>query len=81
VALKDVLRLTLVIMPNVVGTRALEAAGEASGEALNVVLETDNPEAMRRMVERGLGIALLPSSWPVSAPAGASRRWRWGRVR
>jgi hypothetical protein len=43
VALKDVLRLTLVIMPNVVVTRALEAAGEASGEALNVVLETDNP--------------------------------------
>ena len=25
------------------------------------MLETDNPESMRRMVERGLGIALLPS--------------------
>ena len=31
VALKDVLRLTLVIMSNVAGTRALNAAGEASG--------------------------------------------------
>ena len=51
----------LVVMPDVAGTRALEAAAEAAGEALNVVLETDNPEAMRRMVERGLGIALLPS--------------------
>jgi len=61
VALRDVVRLPLVVMPDVSGTRALEAAGEAAGESLNVVLETDNPEAMRRMVERGLGIALLPS--------------------
>ena len=61
VALKDVLGLPLVVMPDVAGTRALEAAGEAAGEALNIVLETDNPEAMRRMVERGLGIAVLPS--------------------
>ncbi len=61
VALRDVLRLPMIVMPAVAGTRALETAAEAAGEPINVVLETDNPEAMRRMVERGLGIALLPS--------------------
>ena len=62
VALKDVLGLPLVVMPDVAGTRALEAAARGGGaRPLNSVLETDNPEAMRRMVERGLGIALLPS--------------------
>jgi LysR family transcriptional regulator, transcription activator of glutamate synthase operon len=61
VALRDVLGEPLVVIPNVAGTRALEAAAEAAGEPLNIVLETDNPESMRRMVERGLGIALLPS--------------------
>ena len=61
VALRDVLGEPLMVMPDVAGTRALEAAGEAAGEPLNVVVETDNPEAMRRLVERGLGIALLPS--------------------
>jgi len=61
VALRDVLRLPMIVMPGVAGTRALEAAAEAAGEPMHVVLETDNPESMRRMVERGLGIALLPS--------------------
>jgi LysR family transcriptional regulator, transcription activator of glutamate synthase operon len=61
VALREVLGEPLIVVPNVAGTRALEAAAEAAGEPLNIVLETDNPESMRRMVERGLGIALLPS--------------------
>src|SRR5215813_9484749 len=61
VALKDVLGEPLVVIPNVAGTRALEAAAEAAGEPLNIVIETDNPESMRRMVERGLGMAMMPS--------------------
>jgi DNA-binding transcriptional LysR family regulator len=42
------------------GTRALEAACEARGVTPKLALETDNAEAIRRMVERGLGLALVP---------------------
>jgi DNA-binding transcriptional LysR family regulator len=42
------------------GTRALEAACEARGVTPKLALETDNAEAIRRMVERGLGVALVP---------------------
>jgi LysR family transcriptional regulator, transcription activator of glutamate synthase operon len=61
VPLRAVLGEPLVVIPGVVATRALEAVAEAAGERLNIVLETDSPEGMRRMVERGLGLALMPS--------------------
>jgi LysR family transcriptional activator of glutamate synthase operon len=61
VPLRAVLGEPLVVVPGVAATRALEAAAEAAGEPLHIVLETDNPEGMRRMVERGLGLSLMPS--------------------
>ena len=61
VPLRAVLGEPLVVVPNVAATRALEAMAEAAGEPLRIVLTTDNPEGMRRMVERGLGLSLMPS--------------------
>jgi DNA-binding transcriptional LysR family regulator len=60
VALTEAVEEPWVIIPGMTGTRALEAACEARGVTPQVALETDNSEAMRRMVERGLGVALLP---------------------
>jgi DNA-binding transcriptional LysR family regulator len=60
VALTEAVEEPWVIIPGMTGTRALEAACEARGVTPKVALETDNSEAMRRMVERGLGVALLP---------------------
>lgn len=60
VALTEAVEETWVVIPGMVGTRALEAACEARGVTPKVALETDNSEAMRRMVERGLGVALIP---------------------
>ncbi|MFL5348889.1 MAG: LysR family transcriptional regulator [Hyalangium sp.] len=60
VALTEVVEELWVVIPGMTGTRALEAACEARGVTPKVALETDNSEAMRRMVERGLGVALVP---------------------
>jgi|SRR5215217_217988 len=60
VSLGDVVEETWVVIPSMSGTRALEAECEARGVTPKVAMETDNAEAMRRMVERGLGIALVP---------------------
>jgi LysR family transcriptional activator of glutamate synthase operon len=60
VALTEVVEEPWVVIPGMTGTRALEAACEARGVTPKVALETDNSEAMRRMVERGLGVALVP---------------------
>lgn len=60
VALTEVVEEPWVIIPGMTGTRAFEAACEARGVTPKVALETDNSEAMRRMVERGLGVALVP---------------------
>jgi DNA-binding transcriptional LysR family regulator len=60
VALSEVVEEPWVVIPGMSGTRALEAACEARGVTPKLALETDNAEAIRRMVERGLGLALLP---------------------
>ncbi len=60
VALDEVVEEPWVAIPGMSGTRAMEAACEARGVTPRLVLETDNAEAMRRMVERGLGVALVP---------------------
>ncbi|AGC43034.1 LysR family transcriptional regulator [Myxococcus stipitatus DSM 14675] len=60
VSLADALDETWIVIPSMSGTRAMEAECEARGVTPKVVLETDNAEAMRRMVERGLGVALVP---------------------
>lgn len=61
VALTEVVDESFIIIPGMSGTRALEAACEARGVKPRVLIETDSPEAMRRLVERGLGVALLPA--------------------
>ena len=60
VALAEVVEESWVVIPGMSGTRALEAACEARGVTPKLALETDNAEAIRRMVERGLGVALVP---------------------
>lgn len=61
VALTEVVDEPFVTIPGMSGTRALEAACEARGVKPRVLIETDSPDAMRRLVERGLGVALLPA--------------------
>jgi DNA-binding transcriptional LysR family regulator len=61
VALGEAVGEPWIIIPRAAGTQALEAACAERGEKPRVALETDNAEAMRRMVEAGLGVALLPA--------------------
>ncbi len=60
VTLDEAVEESWVVIPGMSGTRALEAACEARGVTPRVAVETDNAEAMRRMVERGLGVAMVP---------------------
>ncbi|MCY1083586.1 LysR family transcriptional regulator [Archangium lansingense] len=60
VALTEVVEEPLVVIPGMAGTYALEAACEARGVKPRVAVEMDNAEGLRRMVEKGLGVALLP---------------------
>ncbi|GMU01109.1 transcriptional regulator CynR [Corallococcus caeni] len=69
VALQELTEETWVRIPNMVGTRAVEAACEARGVTPKVALETDTAEALGRMVERGLGLALVPRLMAKDAPA------------
>jgi DNA-binding transcriptional LysR family regulator len=57
----------LVIVPGATATAALFAACEEKGTRPNVVVDADNLEAVRRMVERGLGVALLPRTMAEAA--------------
>ena len=50
----------LIVLPNVAATAALEAACAERGVIPRVVVEADNLVTARRMVESGLGVALLP---------------------
>ncbi|MBM7112470.1 LysR family transcriptional regulator [Archangium primigenium] len=61
VALTEALAETWVVMPRMTGAAALEAASEASGIHPRIAVEIDSAEGMRRMVEQGLGVALLPA--------------------
>ena len=79
VALTEVVEEPWVVIPGMTGTRALEAACEARGVTPRVVLETDNSEAMRRMVERGLGVALVPELMTRDHTARDSTSSRWSR--
>jgi len=60
IVLTDAVNEPLVVIPNVPATAALEAACEERGVEARIVVEVDNLETARRMVERGLGVALLP---------------------
>jgi DNA-binding transcriptional LysR family regulator len=61
VELTEVVEEPLVVIPGMTGTNALEAACEARGLKPRVAIEMDSGEGMRRMVEKGLGVALLPA--------------------
>jgi len=73
VALADAVTEPLVIVPGAHATQALYAACEERGVRPRVVVDADNLEAVRRMVERGLGVAILPRTM---AEATDARRVR-----
>jgi DNA-binding transcriptional LysR family regulator len=60
IALAEAVNEPLVIVPAAHATQAIFAACEEKGVPPRVVVDADNLEAVRRMVERGLGVALLP---------------------
>ena len=68
--LSEVVGEPLLVVPDVPATQALKAACEEQGKPARIVLEADSSESIRRLVERGLGIALLPA---IIARAGPSR--------
>jgi LysR family transcriptional activator of glutamate synthase operon len=60
IALGEAASEPLVVVDGVASTAALLTACEERGGRPHVVVEADNLEAVRRMVERGVGVALLP---------------------
>ena len=60
IALEEAANEPLVVIAGAQATHALFAACAARGVRPKVVVETDNLEAVRRLVERELGVALLP---------------------
>jgi DNA-binding transcriptional LysR family regulator len=73
IALSEAASEPLVVVVGVPATATLLAACEERGVKPRVVVEADNLEAVRRMVERGLGVALLPR---IMAEAADARRLR-----
>jgi DNA-binding transcriptional LysR family regulator len=73
IALGEAATEPLVVVDGVASTAALVAACEERGAHARIVVEADNLEAVRRMVERGVGIALLPR---IMAEAAVSDRLR-----
>ena len=60
VSLASVAREPFVVIPGGTATAALEAACATRGVRPDIALVTDNVESVRRMVEAGLGLALVP---------------------
>jgi DNA-binding transcriptional LysR family regulator len=60
IALTEAAEEALVVIPHVPATAALEAACAERGKQPRIVIEVENLETARRMVERGVGVALLP---------------------
>lgn len=61
VQLSEVAGEPLVMLPGTTASEALRLACESVGQEPRVAMEVDHPESMRRMVERGVGLALLPA--------------------
>lgn len=59
-ALSEITSEPLIVVAGAPSTKALEAACVEQGVVPKIVLEADNLESVRRMVERGLGIAMVP---------------------
>ena len=70
VALAEAASEPLIVIPGTPSTAALLAACEERGVAPRIVVETDTMEAVRRMVERGMGVSLLPRTMAQAADAG-----------
>jgi DNA-binding transcriptional LysR family regulator len=70
VPLSEVVGEPLVVVPGVPATQALKTACEEKGRTARIVMEADSSESIRRMVEHGVGIALLPA---IIARAGTQR--------
>jgi DNA-binding transcriptional LysR family regulator len=51
----------LVIVGGSSANAALRAANEALGRKQRIAIEVDHPQSQRRMVERGVGVALMPA--------------------
>ncbi|HEY3820957.1 MAG TPA: LysR substrate-binding domain-containing protein [Polyangiaceae bacterium] len=73
ITLAEVVEEPLVVVPGAHATQALIAACEEKGARPRIVVDADNLEAVKRMVERGLGVALLPRTM---AEATDTRRVR-----
>jgi DNA-binding transcriptional LysR family regulator len=75
VALASIATEPFVVIPGAPAMAAIEAACASRGVRPIVALETDNLESVRRMVEAGLGVALVPRMMTQDR-----RRWRAGLV-
>jgi DNA-binding transcriptional LysR family regulator len=73
VALSEVVSEPLILTPGIPSSVALLSACDEMGVQPRVVVEADTMEAVRRMVERGLGVSLLPRTM---AQATDARRMR-----
>lgn len=60
VTLENVMREPLVVIDSGKGAAAFRSVCEAHGEEPRIALQVNHPESLMRMVERGVGIALLP---------------------
>jgi DNA-binding transcriptional LysR family regulator len=69
VALSEAATEPLIVIAGIPSTAAMLAACDERGVQPRVVLEVDNMEAVRRMVERGLGVSLLPRTMAQAADA------------
>jgi LysR family transcriptional regulator, transcription activator of glutamate synthase operon len=60
VALSEAATEPLIVIPGIPATAALIAACDERGVTARIAVHADTMEAVRRMVERGLGVSLLP---------------------
>ncbi len=67
VALAEAAGEPLIVIPGIPSTEALLAACEERGIPPRIMVETDTMEAVRRMVERGMGVSLLPRTVVLAA--------------
>ena len=79
ITLGDAVTEPLVVVPGAQATQALFAACDEKGVRPRVVVDADNLEAVRRMVERGLGVALLPRTMAEATDARRVRALPIGR--
>jgi DNA-binding transcriptional LysR family regulator len=77
VPLSEVVGEPLLVVPDVPATQALKTVCEEQGQTPRIALEADNSESILRMVEHGLGVALLPA---IIARAGPHRSFAIVRV-